>query len=106
MVSLQDSVMADNSRLVAWLDHVILTSRRIRKMKKEIGIIPVNSNKRRPQWFDFKYKNENFSILSDRDDLLLFAANRNCSEKLFKELIRYFSGQSNNVKYQIYNIKY
>jgi len=85
MVTLQDTIMADNSRMVAWIDQMNLSSRRIRKLKRDIGIVPANSEEKNMRWFDFQYKNEDFSILSNRDDLILFAANKKCPECLFKD---------------------
>jgi len=90
MVSLQDTIMVDNSRMVAWLDKMNLSTRRIRKLQKDIGIVLTSSYERNMMWFDFQYKNEDFSILSNRDDLILFAVNSQCPDCLFEELINYF----------------
>jgi len=94
MVTLQDSVMVDESRMVAWLDNINLSSRSIRKMTMEMGIRPHKPVNRSFRWFDFTYKEESFSILSDRDDVLLFAVNNDCPENLFDELIGYLQVRS------------
>jgi hypothetical protein len=81
--------MVDNSRLVAWLDHMYISSRRIRKMKNEMGIIPTKTFEKTSHWFDFKYQDQEFSLYSEGEDSLLFALNNQCPEEIIHELIAY-----------------
>ncbi len=87
MHSLQNTIMSDNSRLFAKIENKSLSKKLIQKIqnKKEIRLFPKNS--RRYTWADFKYKNQEFSIFSGTGDLMLFADNHKCSDKILKEVL-------------------
>ncbi len=38
-------------------------------------------------WADFIYKNQEFSIFSGSGDLMFFAGNHKCSDKILKEVL-------------------
>jgi len=79
--------MSDNSRLFAKIENKSLSKKLIQKIqtKKKIRLVPENS--RRYVWADFKYKNQEFSIFSGSGDLMFFAGNQRCSDKILKEVL-------------------
>lgn len=84
---LQNTIMSDNSRLFAKIEDKSLSKTLIRKIqiKKKIRLFLKNS--RRYMWADFIYKNQEFSIFSGSGDLMFFAGNHKCSDKILKEVL-------------------
>ena len=84
---LQNTIMSDNSRLFAKIENKSLSKKLIQKIQntKKIRLIPKNS--RRYMWADFIYRNQEFSIFSGTGDLMFFAENHNCSDKILKEVL-------------------
>jgi len=87
MYALQNTIMSDNSRLFAKIENKSLSKNLINKFpaKSKIEIQPIYINKYR--WADFSYKDEDFSIFSGTGDLMFFADNCNCSEKILSEVL-------------------
>ena len=87
MHSLQNTIMSDNSRMFAKLENKTLSKNLLQKIQngKKINLVPKKS--RRYLWADFKYKNQKFSIFSGTGDLMFFAENQRCSEKILKEVL-------------------
>ncbi len=87
MVALQNTIMSDNSRLFAKIENKSLSKNLLNSLpaKKEINIEPPFNKKY--EWADFNYKNEAFTIFSGTGDLMFFADNCNCSEKILVEVL-------------------
>ena len=81
--------MSDNSRLFAKIENRSLSKSLINKFptKNSIEIQPGFQNKYK--WADFRYKKEKFTIFSGTGDLLLFADNQKCSDKILKEVLHF-----------------
>jgi hypothetical protein len=64
MYALQNTIMGDNSRLFAKIENKSLTKKLIRKLPRQDSIDIHPGYKKKYEWADFSYKNENFTIFS------------------------------------------
>lgn len=87
MHHLQQTIMADNSRLFACLENRSVTDQLIERFdhRKDISIKRPIGKKR--TWIDLHFRNEEFSIFSGTGDLMFFAVNRNCPEAIIWEFL-------------------
>jgi hypothetical protein len=87
MVALQNTIMSDNSRLFATIDNKSLSEELLNHLPsgKTVNIEPTINNKY--EWADFNYKNEAFTIFNCTGDLMFFADNCDCSEKILSEVL-------------------
>lgn len=82
--------MSDNSRLFAYIDDCTKSGAEANKIQDAIGITLSNSPKK-TNWYNFKYKNEGFSMLQDTEDIIFFAEDQDCPEKILIDLLTYFT---------------
>lgn len=87
MHSLQNTIMSDNSRLFAKIENKSLSKKLVQKIQNKKKIRLISKKNRRYTWADFKYKNQEFSIFSGTGDLMLFADNNKCSDKILEEVL-------------------
>lgn len=87
MYDLKKTIMSDNSRLFAKIENKSLSENLLNRFpsKKNVNIEPTVYNKY--EWTDFNYKNEEFTIFSGTGDLMFFADNCDCSEKILVEVL-------------------
>lgn len=87
MVALTNTIMSDNSRLFAKIENKSLAKNLLINLpsKKDVNLQPTVNN--RYAWTDFSYKNEDFTVFSGTGDLMFFADNCNCSEKILEEIL-------------------
>jgi len=84
---LQNTIMSDNSRLFAKIENRSLSKKLVQKIQNKKKIRLISKKKRRYTWADINYKNQKFSIFSGTGDLMFFAENQRCSEKILKEVL-------------------
>ena len=87
MHSLQNTIMSDNSRLFAKIENRSLSKKLVQKIQNKKKIRLVSKKNRRYTWADFNYKSHGFSIFSGTGDLMLFAENHKCSDKILREVL-------------------
>lgn len=80
--------MVDNSRLFACIENAALTDTLINRFRHSAGITLTRLFGRKKDWLDLRFRGQEFSIFAGTGDLLLFAANRHCPEKMMQDLIR------------------
>ena len=87
MYALKNTIMSDNSRLFAKIENKSLSVDLLNHLpsKKNVNFEPTVNN--RYEWADFSYKDEAFTIFNCTGDLMFFADNCNCSEKILKEVL-------------------
>jgi hypothetical protein len=87
MYSLENTIMSDNSRLFAKIENRSLSENLIQEMQHKRKLKLVSKKNKRYTWADFRYKNQEFSIFSGTGDLMLFADNYKCSDKILQEVL-------------------
>ena len=90
MSDLQNLIMSDNSRLFAYLDDCTKSGKETNKIQDAIGIKLSNSRKT-TNWYSFKYKNQGFSMLQDTDDIIFFAEDQDCPDRILMDLLTHFT---------------
>lgn len=87
MYALQNTIMGDNSRLFAKIENKSLSKNLICKFSSEHKVEIYPGYRKKYKWADFRYKNEDFTVFSGTGDLMFFADNCDCSEKILSEVL-------------------
>jgi len=90
MSDLQNLIMSDNSRLFAYLDDCTRYGKEANKIQDAIGI-KLSSSRKNTNWYNFKYKNQGFSMLQDTDDIIFFAEDQDCPDRILMDLLTHFT---------------
>ncbi len=90
MSDLQNIIMSDNSRMFAYLGNYPKSGEEANKIQETIGV-KISTSRRKTHWYNFKYKNQGFSILHHTDDIILFAENHECPDRILKDLLAHLT---------------
>lgn len=91
MALLNNSIMSDHSKIVAYYENFSMNGKISNRIEDGLGIKLDKSYRRTAQWFDFIYREEEFSLLVQSGDILLFADNSKCSKSIIQDLKNLFS---------------
>jgi len=72
--------------MFAYLGNYPKSGEEANKIQKTIGV-KISTSRRKTHWYNFKYKNQGFSILHHTDDIVLFADNQKCPDGILIDLL-------------------